>query len=209
MSFNMFPSRGPWIGDPRRLPRVNAEAADIVRSYSAAVADSSSSTFFTGALGSIDRIPGSATTNTAFTADTYKTLLSYTGSGLLCNIVSAAAAAADTFTFRVTLDGVAYTFTAVGGSNTERIVIGWGMPQDAYHAGTIYGFQNAAASTDGFTAKNNSSHDFVLLGPQDPRIPFLVAFERSILVEAKILGGSSANGLTEGHRAGVVMLANT
>ena len=59
----------------------------------------------------------------------------------------------------------------------------------------------------GFTAvlPSSAAGAIYLLGPQDPRIPFLVGFERSILVEAKM--SSSPSGASNSNRAVVVVQA--
>ena len=211
MSFNLLRSGGPFISDPRKPPRFSIESQYIIRSFSASTESAANAGFFTGVVGSMDRIPGSAAANTAYSADTYQTLLSYTGSGALSNIVSGIAQSAGaTHTFRVTIDGVAYTFTArTTAADTDRAVIGWALPVSAYTgAGTShYSFQHASASVDGFTAvlPSSAAGAIYLLGPQDPRIPFLVGFERSILVEAKM--SSSPSGASNSNRAVVVVQA--
>lgn len=206
-NINQFFPTSPFLIDPRLMPRWCLPGGDIIRSYSAATVASSVTGFFTGAVGSIDRIPGSVYITGAWSADTYRTVASISsGSGLVSAMFGPATSFAQTTTFRVTVDGIAYTFTAGTTADSERNIVGWGLPFTAYTAAGPYGFQYGAASPDGFTALPNTTSKFMVLEPGDPRLSAgnLLLFKRSLLVEVKISGTATGAGGTYVY-AGVVM----
>jgi len=203
VSFNLVRTGGTWLRDPRELPRFAVPSANVFRSYSASTQSASSTGFFSGNVAAVDRIPGSVVTNSVFATGVFKTLASYTGSGLLANIVGPNVGNPTVYTWRITVDGVAYSFSTSTYAVHDRIVLGWGLPIDAYHASTNYGFQHEADSPDGSTAALNAAAGFVLLGPQDPRIPQLLKFDTSILVELSLAGYQNQG--DPGNRTAVVM----
>jgi hypothetical protein len=211
----MFRAPGPFIRDPRMLPRFTNDAQYILRSVSGTAIGSDNATFFTSGTAALDRIPGSGVTNNAYSANTYQTVLSYAGMGILSNIVTAIGSASPTMhTLRVTIDGVAYELTGRSTTaDTHRVVFGWALPTLAtYHgAGSgHYAFGHPAASGDGFTADlsyGSAGGAIYLLGPQDPRIPYNVLFERSILVEAKM--SASSSGAANANRSAAIIQAFT
>lgn len=60
--------------------------------------------------------------NTDWTAATYKTIYSHTGSGLVYGLIACVAGGAETTTFEVTIDGVLKTIT-ITNANGERAVL--------------------------------------------------------------------------------------
>jgi hypothetical protein len=210
VSFSMFRPTGPFLTDPRQWPRYSIAQSSIIRSYSATTATANISTFWTGAVGSVDRIPGTQIFNTSVGSNTYGTIATVaSGSGLISNIISGVSNGAAVITFRITIDGVQHTIacdTVVDGGNGAPAILGPALPIDAYHAGSQYGYQHDATSTDGFTASVATAASLILLGPQDPRMwPMLLRFERSLLVEYKCSTGNSASGNVLPNRAGVLM----
>lgn len=206
MSFNLMRDGGPYLRDPRYMPRFYGDTGVIYRSYNAATVASSASAFWTGGVGAIDRVPGSVYITGAWSADTYRTVASVSsGSGIVSHMIGPATSSAQTVTYRVTVDGVEYTFTAATTADAERAVIGWGVPLAAYTAATTYGLQSGAASPDGFTQNINST-GLVLLGPNDARVSpgQLLLFKTSLLVEIKISGTASGSGGVH-IQAGVLM----
>lgn len=210
MSFNLVGGRiGAHVRDPAFMPRwYLTNSTYVIRSYSASTVDMTNALFWTGGVASVDRIPGTVYTTSSFTAGTWKTIASVTGSGLISDVIGpnhqGGGGPAGSTEFRFTLDGVLYstisiTHTAVA----QRSMLGFGLPLDAYHAASQYGFQ-AVSTVTGYAVEINSAGGYVLLGPLDPRLPTLLYFASSLLVEIRTVGQNSAGSLP-GDYSGVVM----
>lgn len=196
----------PYERTPLAMPRWYGPTTSLIRAYNASTVVSSSSAFFTAGVGSIDRIPGTVYTTSAFTSTVWKTVASVTtGSGLISDIIgpkNAGGGATATLEFRITIDGVAYTMPIALPLLNLRGWLGWGLPTDAYHAASQYVFQHDAAATVDFAANINTSSIYYLMGPQDPRVQCLY-FASSLLVEMRTIGNSSGGGVND--YAAVVM----
>ena len=198
-----------YFRDPSFLPRWYGANTLLIRSWNALTVNSSSTQFFTGAVGSIDRIPGTQYTSTGFTDSVWKTVASVSGgSGLISDIVgpqNAGGGAAADCEFRFTVDDVLYPTILVDLTSTnQRAWLGWGLPLNAYHAASQYIFQHDGIYTlSGYAAQVNAAASYLLMGPQDPRIPGLVMFSRNLLVEMRTVGNSSSG--AAGDYAAVVM----
>lgn len=208
MSFNLIRGGGgPYLSDAAKLPRWSGAYARFVRNHPVAMSvNSGSINFFTGGVVSIDRIPGSAEIHPSWTVwngATYNTIKSISnGSGVLSHIISPGLSGAGTVTYRVTIDGVVTSFTSYVEAVSFRSVVGFLLPADAYNSPDNYVAQLGATPTDPFTAK--VSADVMVLGPNDPRNPFLVYFARSILIEAS-LSVSADSGGAGGEYAGAII----
>ena len=188
---------GPFLRDPRYLPRFYGAANVFYRSYNAATVASSTTGFFTGDLGAVDRIPGTVYITGNWSGDVYRTVANISsGSGAISHLIGPAGGSAGTTTFRVTVDGVEYTFTGTFQADIERSVVGYGVPLAAYTAATTYGLRSGAASPDGFSMNIDATGGFVLLGPNDARVSpgQLLLFKSSLLVEMKISVVSTGSG---------------
>ena len=199
----------PHVKDIGFMPRWQGTASLLVRNWNAASVGATGATFWTGGVGSLDRIPGTVMTSSAFTAGTWKTIASVTGSGAISDIIGpvhqGGGGPAGSTEFRATIDGVVNPVVAISHTAiAERAWIGWALPLDAYHTGNAYTFQHDATHNTGYAAKINASCAYYLMGPQDPRIPILVYFATSLLVEIRTVSQNSA-GSTPGDYAAVVM----
>jgi hypothetical protein len=104
--------KDPWLMEPRTV------ASASLKSYNSAstLTTGDTTAFFTGltSYGIQD--------NTDWTSDTYKTLYSHTGRGLIFGIVACTAGGAETTTFEITIDGKLHTVT-VTNANGERAAL--------------------------------------------------------------------------------------
>lgn len=182
--------------DPRKFDR-NLCLASGLRIFNSAVSGSAASTagFFTnGILGGVDD-------DTNWSADTYKTLLNVSsGAGQLGALVGPASlAGTPTTTWRITVDGTAYTVAVVHSTTAERAVLG-----AVFQDGGTGGFYNTAfwpyrapdsVSSDKTTQRYGTALGLVL--PQWSTIRVLnipvLEYKTSLLVECKT---SEANSTT-------------
>ncbi len=109
---------GPHFQKPSLLS-ANTIATSLINNYAASAGVTSASTttqFFTNlaAYGVQDQ--------TNWTAATYKTIYSHTGSGLIYGMIACTAGGAETTTFEITIDGILSTIT-VTNANLERAVL--------------------------------------------------------------------------------------
>ena len=201
----------PYTRDPAHMPRWYGLGSLLIRSYSASAIDSLSSTFYTSHVAAVDRIPGTQLTSSSFTAGTWNTIASVSaGSGVISDVIGpqhqGGGGPAGSTEFRFTIDGTLYPVIAITHAViAERSWLGWPLPTDAYHAGgSPYAFQHGATHATGYAARINSSSAYLLMGPQDPRIPDMLYFSSSLLVEIRTVSQNS-NGSLPGDYAAVVM----
>ncbi len=131
-----FGSGGVNFTEPKKFDR-NLCLASGLRTFNASVSGTASTSagFFTnGALSGADD-------DTNWTADTYKTLLNVSsGSGQLGALVGPTSlAGTPTTTWRITVDGTAYTVAVVHSTTAERAVLG-----AVFEDGGAGGFYNTA-----------------------------------------------------------------
>lgn len=107
--------KDPWLLEPNTV--VTSTLKFFNTAGTATVANTTA--FFTGfaQFGIQD--------NTDWTSNTYKTIYSHTGAGVIYGMVACAAGGAETTTFEITIDGVLSTIT-VTNANTERAVLSAG-----------------------------------------------------------------------------------
>lgn len=183
----------PSLVDPRELERFSVVAANVYRA-TATESASTASAFFTGGVDAIDRIPGAADVDSNFTTS-YKTLLSYTGSGFLTNIVGPTlATAADTVTFEITIDGgTAVEVVLTAQANTSRCILGPIKKEGDVTTAVVYkGIEATGVASDSKTlyAAGNQT----IVSPSDLiRDGFIpLRFNTSILVRGKTSATVSA-----------------
>lgn len=198
MSFDMIRKSGPYLDSPVKLPRWQGNPSWFLRNHAPGAAVTSAATgFFSGSVVSIDRTPGSAEIHPSWVVwngGAYNTIASIpSGSGVLSHIFAPCMVNAGTVTYRVTIDGVVYTFTSATGTADYRSVVGFLLPTDAYHSPENYVFQASGVSVDGVSMALGSAGASVP-GPNDARTPFLVYFGRSLLVEASLSQACSSTG---------------
>jgi len=127
---------------------------------------------------------------TNWTSDTYKTLLTVSsGKGLVGGIIGPTAGGSSTTTFRITVDGVQYTYTVPGLSSGKRaVVLAGGLIASGPVTGDAPGNNNAAVLDSGkqyFTEALNTAS--LVLTHQHMAafgVPQLI-FKTSLLIEAK------------------------
>lgn len=206
MSFDLIRADGGYLRDPRRMPRFYGADGVFYRSYNATAVASSATTFWTADPGSIDRVSGSVFVTGAWTADVFRTVASISsGSGAVSHIIGPAAVNNNTTTYRVTVDGIVYTFTIPAVTSGDRTLAGWGVPLAAYTAATTYGLRSGATSSDGFSQQIDSTGGLILPNPNDARVNpgNLLLFKSSLLVE--IAHASNIASAAPGSYAGVLM----
>ena len=187
----------PYLRDPRRLPAMNFVSHNLTRPYAGATVNPSSTTFFTGDQGSIDRMSGGFFTSSAWTSDTWKTVASHTGAGTITGLLGPAASANWAFGFRVTLDGVMYTFVHNATTNGRRVYCGFLYPMKAYYTATTpvnYEFDSTLTpQATGFaTAPTNTTDSLVVPSPNDIRMhsSCQVLYTKEMLVEMRIVSNN-------------------
>ena len=109
------------------------------------------------------------------------------------NLFSCGVSASQLFTYRITVDGVMYEVPITVNAAGERGVLGFLMPVDAFHATANYAHDFRGTSADGLTSLISAG---VALGANDPRVPIMLRFESSLLVEGKVQ--AAAGGTTAG-----------
>lgn len=198
MSFDLIRrANGPFVSDPRLLPRYSIALTALYRSTATGVQNSDSGTFFQGAAYAINREAGSFSSNPSWATwapNTYRTLHSVpSGSGYVVNLFSCGVSTSQLFTYRITVDGVTYEVPITVNAAGERGVLGFLMPVDAFHTTTNYAHDFRGVSSDGITSLISAG---VALGANDPRVPIMLRFENSLLVEGKVQ--TAAGGTTAG-----------
>lgn len=197
---------GTYVRSPLFMPKWYGTSTLIMRSYSASTVDASAGAFWTGGVASINRIPGSVYVNPSWNTS-WATIASVTGSGLVSDIIPPGNVGGGSINqpeVRITVDGVLYPTISFDLTTTgQRGWLGWGLPIDAYHSGNPYVFQHDGAATAQFAAQVNSTSKYQVVGPQDPRIPGLLYFASSLLVEARMATNTGGGGMQD--YAGVVM----
>lgn len=146
-----------------------------------------------------------ATDATSWTADTYKTLLSVSGKGLVHNIIGPVmASTTDTSTVRITVDGVVTVITlpgSSGGGTNLRAVLGPVI--DPYIFSTtdrmayrVLGSDNFS-TTDVFIGSGAVNGNLISLTNADALGTPMLKFDASILIELKISAGQANTGAFE------------
>lgn len=209
MSFNMFRQSGPYLTDPRQLPRFSANAESHMSFINGSGAQNFMGISSNGPNVLAAASAGSVRLDSDWSADTYKTVTSIAdGAGVIAGFLgpmNQSGNTTDVVTWRVTLDGAVYEFSTrahIGwnGSFGSREYVGWVFGNnfsdgDAADHNRPWGLTQASASLDGTTFYVGSP-GFILPAPHDPRIPVLVEFRHSLHVEAKAnvaIGSGGAN----------------
>jgi len=200
---SQFFTGGRFITDPTLFSRISRPSPGIVRDVA-----SSNALFWTGGIGSIDRIPGSVQVNSDWTADTYKTIASLTTkAGLVSHFIGPTLTTdADTCTMRITIDGgSAVTIVLTAQENTTRVMLGLIRPTGLFTVADTQLLFDAVPSDD-LTAELSSSSVSVdapqqLLYWGAP----LLRFTSSLLVEMKASTNITGTA-SQQRRAGVVLI---
>lgn len=186
------------------MPRFSVTSSSLRRGT--LLADAAN--FWTGATGSIDRIPGSVQNDTNWTASTYKTLLNLSAAGFVSAFIGPTLpTAADTNTWRITVDGAQYTVTLTAQNNADRCVLGFAQPVTLYTVTTGPVWLAAGVASDNMTTNIDAQTETNLM---DPNLLVgyqgapLLQFNSSLLVEAQISVNLTTTTARE-RRSGVML----
>lgn len=192
----------PHFTDPRRLPKILTANGAVAKYANSSIAVAQ----FWVAVG----ISG-AYTNTDFSADTYKTIVSTTGAGYVSAIIGPSMTNnSDTTTFRITVDGTAYTITVDAYNAGDRAALGFvaggGYYTTADQWNSPYDF--GADTGDLGILRLGSTSGLSQFWP----VPHLLvngagmlAYSRSLVVEIKETTAQTGTANVE-RRAGVIYL---
>lgn len=148
-----------WITNPKHLPVFTCLSSGILlKTNTTTTVSSATSSFFT--KGSYEGASASITV-----ADTYTTICDLTGAGFMGSCVSPAHSAAFSPTIRITIDGMAYTFSSSGNISANfRMAIG------AFTPGAV------TSTATGGGDKTSSLQDAGFISPKDGGLPSLGGF---------------------------------
>lgn len=194
-------NHGPFLTHPGQLPRSQHNAPMLWRYVQTAgptynAYETSDTTFYTGATYSADRVnAGSVYNVTGMSTDTYKTVTSITGAGILYGVMGPSMNAAHTMTTRITIDGKVFTVT-LQDNQSGRCYLGYTVHKEFAGGGvTTAGRSWSAgaadgASPDGKTTQYRSqaramvdAHILQMMGAPG------IVFNTSLLVEVKTSAG--------------------
>jgi hypothetical protein len=153
-------------------------------------------------------------TNDAFTADSYRTVLNHTGAGELVCLV--APSTTNVVTYRFTIDGVVTTIACdlggTGAQTDQRLVLGQIWPTNGNVGGTVasgsivtflYGY------SPGKYVAQDAGKNFISL--DEPALPSLwnregnvLYWETSCLIEVKLSNSQAIDGTDQKNRTGVI-----
>lgn len=201
-------TRGPFLTHPGQLPRSQHNAATLWRIVQTAgptynAYETTDTTFYTAATYSADRTnAGSVYNVTAMSTDTYKTVTTITGAGILYGVMGPHMSAANIMTARITIDGKEFTVT-LQDNQSGRCYLGYTVPKEfagggVSTAGRAWSVGAAdAASPDGKTTQYRSQPRSMLDVPimQMMGTPG-VLFNTSLLVEVKTSAGTYTDSAT-------------
>lgn len=214
MSFNLIRSGGPFIRDPRLMPRMSVPAGNLVRTWYNSSIASDANGFWTGAVGAIDRAASTIQNETDWVNDTYKTIVGpINGPGLVSAVVGPIANTSGVaFTVRFTIDGVSYEVRATS-AESARCLIGCALPTNFFGGGSSTAGQAVNLfSHDGVAVDGKTSwiaDNVLLLGPQEAfamGMP-LLHFSSNLMVEVKLGESHVGEGSTYRKCAVLMMLS--
>ena len=179
-----FSTPGVHFTDPWEFTPYQAVQSAISNTALTVVSTDDTTAFFTNMATSYGI---QDTTN--WTEDTYKTLLTVTGKGLVSAIIGPSVAATDVTTFEITVDGVLTEISGVSSTNTDRFCLLVGAPSGTAFSSTDEMFEANTAQW------KDTSKTILTYGNKSPSIiPWsaiamlgtpCLKFKQSLLIRAK------------------------
>ncbi len=134
---------GIHFSDPRQLVPITAPSASISM-YDKNIVNNAASTtaFFNSGIASYGVID-----ITNWTSNTYKTIYSHTGAGLIHGMIACTAGGAETTTFEITIDGVLTEMTVTNANGDRAALWATGPSTPTEFSSASIAFQNATDQT--------------------------------------------------------------